>query len=139
MAEGEGFEPPHPFGPSVFKTAAATLNLSANPSYVGRRRGLRTHNLPVKSRVLCQLSYTSMVDPARNRTCNLPVKSRVLCQLSYKSTLCLVPPVGFEPTLLSELVSNTSASTNFTTGAEPSVGLEPTSLGYKASALPVEL
>lgn len=35
LADGEGFEPPRPFGPSVFGTAAATLNLSAYPSFIG--------------------------------------------------------------------------------------------------------
>src|SRR5689334_25127130 len=43
----------------------------------------RTSNLPVNSRLLCQLSYGGPSSPDWTRTSNLPVNSRLLCQLSY--------------------------------------------------------
>ncbi|MDX6363332.1 MAG: hypothetical protein QOC85_2342, partial [Streptomyces sp.] len=47
----------------------------------------RTSNLPVNSRLLCQLSYRRSSSPDWTRTSNLPVNSRLLCQLSYRGLL----------------------------------------------------
>ena len=77
-----GFEP---------ATSASRTQRSARLSYTpengwksGAGGGHRTHALPVKSRLLCQLSYTrERGADRRHRTSALPIKSRLLCQLSY--------------------------------------------------------
>jgi hypothetical protein len=63
--EGEGVEPPRPQDPPVFET------------------GYHSNGSPSS-------------DPGRRRTCNLPVKSRLLCQLSYGAE-SEVWPAGIEP------------------------------------------
>ena len=40
LAEEVRFELTHPFGPTIFKIAAATRNLSANSSFLAESKGL---------------------------------------------------------------------------------------------------
>lgn len=53
--------------------------------HIGGPRGTRTHNPPLKRRVLCavELGSRKIGAPRRNRTFNLSLKRRVLCRLSY--------------------------------------------------------
>jgi hypothetical protein len=60
----------------------------------------RTDALPLTGRLLCQLSYDSVITShgrsARLRSWDLRVMSPLLCLLSYR-TENLAPPAGFEP------------------------------------------
>ncbi len=61
---------------------------SSSPIIKSTTGGIRTHNLTVKSRELCQLSYGGIIGaPGGTRTHNSHIKSVVLCQLSYESLL----------------------------------------------------
>ena len=80
MAEGLGFEPRGPCGPTVFKTAP--INLSGTPR--GRRGGTRTHDLllPKQSRYQLRYSPFEMASPARTLTC-ISGRSPVVCSSEH--------------------------------------------------------
>ena len=57
--------------------------------------GLEPYDNPIKSRVLCQLSYKRVSGVSRARTYDLLLVRQTLSQLSYNPK---VGGVGFEPT-----------------------------------------
>ena len=96
------------------ESKSGALPLGERPAETGRGRWARTIDLAVKSRMLCQLSYTPTENGAGSgaRTRDLNLGKVALYQLSY-SREYLVHRVGVEPTRLSTQRPQRCAATNY--------------------------
>jgi hypothetical protein len=114
MAGGAGFEPARPFGPSVFKTAAATQNLSAYPPFhcdrldptqtepsFGRGGEIRTHDLLVPS----QARFANCATPRITFGGAGGIRTHGRLR-AYRLATCCLRPLGHCSARFSDSVAN---------------------------------